>query len=433
MKFSRYFTVPNAVMLLTLLIVGIAYACGAPFATDPGTIGALGFGIVASGSGALIEPGAADPSMPWGRIYKDMPQFDTVPSSGTGKATMTITRQARTLLGMQLKLGGTTFNESHITLIVLRLGSKALSTWTGAHLRKMNAFNSYYDGNRQFLHIDFTKRNSKNYGGEMVGGIDLAKLPPGRLILEVTISGATAPTISAKGRWGQSQDSNVIQRMLQFTWSATASGRRVIPLELGGARIRALYFHDSGTDWMTTGTATAWATNTGNGTMGAVTVAANTKVGTWRLTIVEPGTNLGTFVLEDPDGNIVSVKGTVASAYSGGGIGFTLADGATDFVSGDGFDIVVSENSQGNMTRLEVIKDGDPQWDFYDDEARNILTHYGYKPQSKMYAAVFEVDGWNDGSLSTAGSKIEIAGTFTAASDLTIYAEVLDTPDNGQN
>lgn len=89
---------------------------------------------------------------------------------------------------------------------------------------------------------------------------------------------------------------------------------------------------------------TAGGANTGNGTMGSVTVSAGAKAGVYRLRIVEPGTNVGSFQVEDPDGIIIGV-GVVAAAFSAGGLAFTLADGSTDFVVGDGFDITVAAGS----------------------------------------------------------------------------------------
>lgn len=91
-------------------------------------------------------------------------------------------------------------------------------------------------------------------------------------------------------------------------------------------------------------TAAAVAGNTGNGTCGAVTVGAGAKVGVYRVICIEPNTNLGKFTVEDPDGITVGVA-TVASAFSGGGLAFTIADGATDFVSGDAFTITVAAGS----------------------------------------------------------------------------------------
>lgn len=101
-----------------------------------------------------------------------------------------------------------------------------------------------------------------------------------------------------------------------------------------------------------TATAQADAGNTGNGAMGAITVSGAAKVGTYRLTIIEPATDAGAFEVEDPDGVSVGV-GAVAAAFSAGGLAFTLADGATDFVAGDAFDIVVVETSASAYVQFD--------------------------------------------------------------------------------
>ena len=85
----------------------------------------------------------------------------------------------------------------------------------------------------------------------------------------------------------------------------------------------------------------AYSGNTGNGTMGAITVSSGAKLGAYSLTITEPGTNVGNFIVQDPDGILVG-QGDVAAAFSAGGLAFTLADGSTDFVAGDGFTITVA-------------------------------------------------------------------------------------------
>jgi len=91
-------------------------------------------------------------------------------------------------------------------------------------------------------------------------------------------------------------------------------------------------------------TSAAVAGNTGNGTMGSVTLSLGAKPGVYKLTIVEPASNAGAFVVEDPDGIIIG-NGDVAAAFSAGGLAFTLADGATDFASGDQFNITVAAGS----------------------------------------------------------------------------------------
>lgn len=86
--------------------------------------------------------------------------------------------------------------------------------------------------------------------------------------------------------------------------------------------------------------------NTGNGTF---TVDATTpllpggKLGVYTLRCIAAATNNGTFRLEDPDGRVLgdivmaAGAGAVADQVKG-----ALADGSTDFVVGDGFDITVS-------------------------------------------------------------------------------------------
>jgi hypothetical protein len=113
--------------------------------------------------------------------------------------------------------------------------------------------------------------------------------------------------------------------------------------------------------------AAAYAGNTGNGTMGAITAGKGAVPGVYKLTIIEPAANAGRFQVESPSGVIVGV-GTVAVAFSGGGLGFTLADGATDFVAGDGFDITVAAGSGKYKAYDDDATDGS-------DVACGILIH----------------------------------------------------------
>lgn len=97
------------------------------------------------------------------------------------------------------------------------------------------------------------------------------------------------------------------------------------------------------------GASGALGTNTGNGAMGAITVSAGAKIGRYTLTIIEPATNAGAFMVTDPDGLVVG-HGNVAAAFSAGGLAFTLADGGTDFAAGDQFSLTVSGNELLGIT-----------------------------------------------------------------------------------
>lgn len=111
---------------------------------------------------------------------------------------------------------------------------------------------------------------------------------------------------------------------------------------------------------ITVGAATSAARaggNTGNGTMGTVTVGAGAKSGVYRLRVVEAASNAGQFQVVDPEGDVVGI-GSVAVAFAGGGLSFTLADGSTDFVVGDGFDITVAAGTGKYVLSAAAATDG---------------------------------------------------------------------------
>lgn len=84
--------------------------------------------------------------------------------------------------------------------------------------------------------------------------------------------------------------------------------------------------------------------NTGAGAMGAITVSSAAKPGDYVLKITKAATGAGDFQVTDPNGVVIG-NGTVAVAFSGGGLAFTLADGDPDFAVGDTFIITVAEGS----------------------------------------------------------------------------------------
>lgn len=87
--------------------------------------------------------------------------------------------------------------------------------------------------------------------------------------------------------------------------------------------------------------AVAGASNTGNGTMGTITVSSHAKIGQYVLRITVASSNAGAFELLDANGSVIGT-GNVASAFVGAGLAFTLADGSTDFIVGDTFVITVT-------------------------------------------------------------------------------------------
>lgn len=106
-----------------------------------------------------------------------------------------------------------------------------------------------------------------------------------------------------------------------------------------------------------TAAALARAGNTGNGTITASpAISAGARAGVYTVIMDEPGANAGHFRVEYPDGSLAG-EGDVGVAFNAGGIAFTVADGATDFVAGDGFDVTVTATAGGGAFRGISIRD----------------------------------------------------------------------------
>lgn len=379
------------------------------------------------------------PGIPqWGRLNNKTVSFENVPSSGTGTAILKFPKLAMTLLKAHLKMAGTAFDYSMITEWRLMIGSKTVTKGTGAHTRLINR---YFDRRNRiwedpnFLTLDFTDVMQKFTAAEVIGGWDLSKMPDGLFKLEVDITGATAPQLECVPEWGPTQDNDVVMRYLRYSGSlgvVSSVGGNSLPLDFQGAEVLRLFAIYAGTDWVgSSATGTGAASNTSGTTASiAVTVAAGAKRGTHTLVVVEPASNAGTFIHYDPDGLVVAT-GAIGSAYSGGGLSFTLAD-ATDAVSGDRWTIPVGNATEGNLFNMEVKKDGFPIYQRRCLEARYEAEKYGYNPQSKMFVVDFCKDRSLEGRLITMRNAteqvgIEVVASITATDTYNIYAQVLQS------
>jgi hypothetical protein len=98
-------------------------------------------------------------------------------------------------------------------------------------------------------------------------------------------------------------------------------------------------------------TAAAVAGNTGNGAFSAVTPGVGVQPGVYRVVCIEPIANAGVFTVEDPLGVTIG-RANVGVAFAGQ-INFTIADGATDFVAGDSFNVTVAAGT-GQFQALDL-------------------------------------------------------------------------------
>jgi len=92
------------------------------------------------------------------------------------------------------------------------------------------------------------------------------------------------------------------------------------------------------------GTPTAVKTGTGNGTMTGPTLKSRAQAGDYIARCIAAASNSGTFAVFDPLGRRLA-DATVAVAYDNGEIGFTIADGSSDWIVGDYWTITVPEGS----------------------------------------------------------------------------------------
>lgn len=86
--------------------------------------------------------------------------------------------------------------------------------------------------------------------------------------------------------------------------------------------------------------AAALGTNTGNGTFGAITVGTSAKAGAYAVEF-DDATH---FVVSDPNGKEIG-HGTTGTAFSAGGLGFTITAGGTAFLPADSFTVTVTQSA----------------------------------------------------------------------------------------
>lgn len=89
-----------------------------------------------------------------------------------------------------------------------------------------------------------------------------------------------------------------------------------------------------------TAAAAALGTNTGNGTFGAITVAAPAQPGAYTVEF-DDATH---YIVSDPNGTEIG-HGTTGAAFAAGGLGFTITAGGTAFAPGDSFTVTVAAGS----------------------------------------------------------------------------------------
>lgn len=162
---------------------------------------------------------------------------------------------------------------------------------------------------------------------------------------------SAAPAIGLPGLIANAENCNKVSRTVE-----SAAG-----IAFGQPAYRGAGDHGVilGGTFAATGASAAGSGNTGNGAMGAITVTAGAKAGVYVLEITGAAANAGSFRVAGPDGIFVD-DGDVAVAFAVGGLAFTLADGAVDFVVGDTFAITVTYTANASFIGLAVLNPAVP-------------------------------------------------------------------------
>ncbi|KVT66516.1 hypothetical protein WK59_09350 [Burkholderia ubonensis] len=180
-------------------------------------------------------------------IIQQLPAFQNV--QATGVATLLVPKYSNTLTRVVLDLGGTTFTKAMITDIKVKIGVRTVYNCSGSVLDTINQYKGIAAAANQ-LTIDFTERDAPSIDGKEIGGYDMSALPD-QIKIEVTISGATAPTLAA---WAfltapQGQAGALVHKLLYFPASTTVAGKFPINFNPMGALIKRIHHFYAGASW----------------------------------------------------------------------------------------------------------------------------------------------------------------------------------------
>lgn len=177
--------------------------------------------------------------------------FANVVASGVATANIT---PGRLLENVKLCLGGTAFTKAMITQVRVKANGKVVMEGTGTELDKINAYRGETT-DAAFLDISFADYWLNNEFDRKVGAFDTSS-GISNITFEVTIAGATAPTLKAivtesaaqKDKSGEAAPyAALISKILKYPFNISTGGRLPFTVPFGaqsGSIIKRLHvFH----------------------------------------------------------------------------------------------------------------------------------------------------------------------------------------------
>jgi len=176
-------------------------------------------------------------------LVKNVP-FSNVVASGKATVNLPIGMSYNKVI---LALGGTTFTKSMITDISVKVNGKIIFQETGSRLDLINQYRGIAAA-AGFLTIDFTEPRAKSMIEQYVGNINTAN-GVSSLTVEVTIAGATAPTLDSYSEMGPPAALGVIAKHIPFTAGFSSSGKipmKLIDITNRGGIVKRIHFAHTG-------------------------------------------------------------------------------------------------------------------------------------------------------------------------------------------
>lgn len=176
-------------------------------------------------------------------LIKNLP-FTNVAASGVASVSLPIGMSYNRII---LVLGGTSFTKAMITDIKVRLNGKIILQQTGTRLDSINLYRKR-GSSATSLVIDFVEPDAKVMSEQYIGNINTAQ-GVSSFTIEVTIAGATAPTLDSYSELAPPAPLGVVAKQIPFTTSFGGSGKfpfKLIDVANRGAIIKRVHFLHGG-------------------------------------------------------------------------------------------------------------------------------------------------------------------------------------------
>lgn len=188
-----------------------------------------------------------------GKTTRKTNAFVNVVESGEASNQLSL---GKTLNNLQLVLGGTSLTKAMLTMIKLKANGKSIFEGSGTQIDKINAYRGIA-ANAAYLDLAFEDITGLDIADRAVGSIDTT-IGIAQLTTEVTIAGATAPTLKGivyeqapqrQVDGGVSPLAGLIAKQLRYPFSQAVGGVLPINLPFGpvnGAIIKRIHVFHTG-------------------------------------------------------------------------------------------------------------------------------------------------------------------------------------------